>query len=80
MKTMSLGEVKQMVRILPAYLEHLETNDSFIARILGIYTIYMDRFTPISVMIMENGLPNIMHTNLHYTFDLKGSQVNREVL
>jgi hypothetical protein len=40
----------------------------------------MDKFTPLSVMIMENGLPNILHSELHYTFDLKGSSVNREVL
>lgn len=80
MKTMSLAEVNQMIRILPAYLEHIETNSSFVARILGIYTIYMDKFTPLSVMIMENGLPNILHSELQYTFDLKGSSVNREVL
>lgn len=69
-----------MLRVLPAYLEHIETNFSYIARILGIYTIYMDRFTPISVMIMENGLPDIPHSELHFTFDMKGSSVNREVL
>lgn len=63
-----------MIRILPAYLEHIENNFSYIAKILGIYTIYMDKFTPISVMIMENGLPNIQHSELHYIFDLKGSQ------
>ena len=40
----------------------------------------MDKFTPLSVMIMENGLPNIMKSELHFTFDLKGSSVNREVL
>merc|ERR1712127_203836 len=40
----------------------------------------MDKFTPLSVMIMENGLPNILHSELQYTFDLKGSSVNREVL
>lgn len=31
-------------------------------------------------MVMENVLPNIMHSELQYTFDMKGSSVNREVL
>ena len=31
-------------------------------------------------MIMENTLPNILHSELHYVFDMKGSQINREVL
>lgn len=80
MKTMSMGEVKQMIRILPAYIEHLEKTNSYVAKILGIYTIYMDKFTPLSVMIMENGLPNIMNSEMSYVFDLKGSKQNREEL
>lgn len=82
MKTMSTLEVKQMIRVLPAYLEHLEENDenTYIAKMYGMFTISMDKFTPISVMIMENTLPNIRHSELHYTFDMKGSQINREVL
>lgn len=71
-----------MLRILANYLEHLETNkdNTYIAKIFGMFTITMDKFTPISVMIMENTLPNIIHSELHYTFDMKGSQINREVL
>lgn len=58
---MSLLEVKQMLRVLPAYMEHLEEyiDNTYIARMFGIFTISMDKFTPISVMIMENTLPNI---------------------
>lgn len=37
-------------------------------------------FEPISVMIMQNTLPAVEDTELHYVFDMKGSQINREVL
>ena len=82
MKTMSILEVKQMLRVLAIYLEHLEQNkdNTYIAKIYGIFTISMDKFSPISVMIMENVLPNIKHSELQFTFDMKGSQINREVL
>jgi|TARA_B110000285_G_scaffold221746_1_gene275091 hypothetical protein len=29
---------------------------------------------------MENSLPSIENTELHYIFDMKGSSINREVL
>lgn len=81
MKTMSILEIKQMQRVLPSYYEHLDNNkDSYIAKTYGVFTITMDKFSPISVMIMENSLPNIEHTTLHYCFDMKGSKINREVL
>ena len=80
MKTMSQYEINQMIRVLPAYFEQIDQNESYLARILGIYTIYIGKFSPISVMIMENGLPNIPNSELAYTFDMKGSTVNREVL
>jgi hypothetical protein len=31
-------------------------------------------------MIMENSLPQIDNTEMHYCFDMKGSSINREVL
>jgi hypothetical protein len=38
---------------------HVTEKKSYMAKILGIFTINMDRFSPISVLIMENTLPNI---------------------
>ena len=32
------------------------------------------------MMIMENSLPNVENTEMHYCFDMKGSSINREVL
>lgn len=70
-----------MIRSLPLYFEHLDTNkDSFIARIYGICTIRIDSFEPIHVMIMQNTLPAVPHSEMHYCFDIKGSSINREVL
>jgi hypothetical protein len=34
------------------------------AKILGIFTISMDRFSPISILIMENTMPNIKNFGL----------------
>jgi len=42
-----------MLRMLPAYFEHLDSfANSTIARIYGIYTINIDKFEPIHVLIM----------------------------
>jgi len=81
MKTMSSREVNQMIRILPSYYEHLDKNKgTMIAKIYGLFEIRIDMFEPISVMIMQNTLPSVPDTELHYVFDMKGSQINREVL
>jgi len=71
-----------LLRVLPSYVEHLEknTDKSYLAKLFGIFTISMAKFTPLSVIIMENTLPNIDHAELQFTFDMKGSQINREVL
>jgi len=29
---------------------------------------------------MQNSMPNVQGADLHYVFDMKGSQINREVL
>lgn len=74
-------EINHMLRSLPLYLEHVDTNpNSLIAKIYGIFTVRMDQFEPIHVMIMQNTIPAIENTELQYVFDLKGSQINREVL
>jgi hypothetical protein len=31
-------------------------------------------------MLMENSLPHIQNTEMHFCFDMKGSSINREVL
>ena len=34
----------------------------------------------IHVLVMENSLPSVENSDLHYVFDMKGSSINREVL
>lgn len=81
MKTMSQKEIKHMLRSLPSYYEHMDTvPNSFIARIYGIFTVRINKFDPIHVLIMQNTMPNVQDAELHYVFDIKGSSINREVL
>jgi len=81
MKTMSKTEIKHMIRSLPAYYEHIDTfANSFLARIFGIFTVNIDKFDPLHVLIMQNSLPKVEDTELAYCFDIKGSSINREVL
>lgn len=78
---MSEKEINHMIRVLPNYAEHLEYHvKSLIAKIYGIFTIQMDQFEPIHVMIMENSMPIVENAEMHYCFDMKGSSINREVL
>ena len=49
------------------------------ARIYGAFTIQMDKFSPIHVMIMENCLPKVNNYELNHVFDIKGSKFSREV-
>lgn len=77
---MSKKEIDHMIRILPNYYEHLDTfKGCLIARMYGIFTIRIDRFEPIHVMILQNTLPDIPATELQFVFDIKGSTINREV-
>jgi 1-phosphatidylinositol-4-phosphate 5-kinase len=81
LKTMHRSEIDQMIRVLPSYYEHLSNNPkSLIAKIYGVFTVKMDSFEPIHVMIMQNSLPAVKDFEMNYVFDMKGSQVNREVL
>ena len=81
LKTMSMKEIEHLLRVLPEYYEHLDTiKDSVLAKVFGIFTIRIDKFEPIHVMIMQNSLPKIQNAEINYLFDMKGSSINREVL
>jgi hypothetical protein len=53
-KTMSSEEVKKMLKMLDAYIEHIKAtnNDSMLARIYGIFKISTNYFAPVNIMIM----------------------------
>lgn len=70
-----------MLRVLPSYFQHLQKYpDTTIAKTFGIFEVNIDQFESICVMIMQNTLPAVDNYDLHYVFDMKGSQINREVL
>ena len=81
LKTMSMKEIEHLLRVLPEYYEHLDTiKDSVLAKVFGIFTIRIDKFEPIHVMIMQNSLPKVQNAEINYLFDMKGSSINRDVL
>jgi hypothetical protein len=57
-KTMTKSELKRFLKILPYYEVHLiENKKSLFARIYGVYTIKMDRYSQdIDLMLMANTL------------------------
>ena len=81
MKTMSQKEINHLLRVLPHYYEHVDTYpECTIAKIFGIYSVTIDSFEPVHVMIMQNSMPNVPETELQYVFDMKGSSINRAEL
>jgi len=51
---MSSEEVKKMLKMLDAYIEHIKStnNESLLARIYGIFKISTNYFAPVHIMIM----------------------------
>ena len=79
-KTMTKSDLETFKKIFRQYVRHVEQHqDSLLARIYGVYSIKMQDMDPISIVLMENTKRTFDdETTLMYTFDLKGSQVNRE--
>ena len=81
LKTMNNDDLEQMINSLQSFFIHFDNNPaSLIARVLGVYTIKMDKFTPQHVFIMENCLPKISRYEIMHIFDIKGSEFSRKVL
>ena len=63
MKTMSKLEINHLIRVLPHYYDHLNSGDQCsLAKIYGVFTVRMDSFEAIHLMIMHNTVPNIDDT------------------
>ena len=81
LKTMTSGDLHEMIYSLHQFYMHFDNNpNSLLSRIYGIFTIQMDKFSPVHVMIMENCLPPVPKYELNHIFDMKGSEFSREVL
>jgi len=55
----------------------LDNKYSLLAKIIGVYTVEMEGYGAINIMLMENTLQLQVPRNLMYIFDLKGSSVSR---
>eukprot|EP00468_Gymnochlora_sp_CCMP2014_P000107 CAMPEP_0167744332 /NCGR_PEP_ID=MMETSP0110_2-20121227/2529_1 /TAXON_ID=629695 /ORGANISM="Gymnochlora sp., Strain CCMP2014" /LENGTH=590 /DNA_ID=CAMNT_0007628835 /DNA_START=444 /DNA_END=2216 /DNA_ORIENTATION=- len=76
-KTMSATELGVLRRILPAYLDFMETNPrSLIVRFLGVFSLTLFNHTEY-FSLMTNVLYVDEGYKIHLKFDLKGSRVNR---
>ena len=79
-KTMKSDEIKIFKNMFWWYFHHLMTNDdSLIARIYGIFTVYKEKLVPVHLILMDNTIRlSGEGEKLKYIFDLKGSLVSRE--
>jgi len=75
LKTIKSEELKLLKSLLPSYLKRVCYEKSLISRILGVFTIRINKSCPFHVVLMENILSECQ-TPL--TFDLKGSTVDRQ--
>mmetsp|Transcript_3115 Transcript_3115/g.6465 ORF Transcript_3115/g.6465 Transcript_3115/m.6465 type:complete len:481 (-) Transcript_3115:21-1463(-) len=64
--------------ILPHYKERIATNDTLLARILGVYMVQVLGNYCTNILVMESASFSSIHTFMK--FDLKGSSLNRRVL
>ena len=79
-KTMTNGELKLLLRILPSLAEHYKkVPDSLLAKKLGVFTVKRRGVQAVHIMLMENTLQLKNSSQLKYIFDLKGSLVDRKV-
>ena len=79
-KTMTDGELRLFLRILPEMSEHHKAvPNSLLAKILGVFTVKSNKVDDVHIMLMENTLRLKEPEHLNYIFDLKGSTVDRKV-
>lgn len=80
-KTLTNEDLRVLINSLELLHNHWRDNkSSLLSRIYGAFSIEIDSFSPIHVMIMENCLPEIKSYELNHVFDIKGSRFSREVL
>lgn len=80
-KTIKKEERNVLLNILDSYMEHISNTDgrSMLARIYGIFKVKTSFYATIDVLIMQN-ISNLFETSKKmYSFDLKGSAVDRYV-
>ena len=78
-KTLQGREKVKLLSMLDKYIEHLRSTDnrSLLARIYGLFTIKTNYFVNVDIMIMQNTGNLFVKNNRTYSFDLKGSLIDR---
>ena len=75
---MSSKELKFYLNGLPKFFEHFKKGGSLLARIYGIFKVQLKGMNPICLMVMKNSI--MAKDKVPYKFDLKGSEIKRQVL
>ena len=76
-KTIHHNEAKQLRRILPQYLEHVQNNpDTLLSQFYGLHRVKTSYGRKVHFLVMNNLFPP--HKDIHRTFDLKGSTIGRD--
>ena len=69
-----------MVKILPDYYKHFKKYPrSLIARVYGVYTVEMNGYEKVNLILMGNTLRFQNRADIFRIYDLKGSSFNRLV-
>jgi hypothetical protein len=77
-KTVSAAEVEVLVRLLPAYTQHLLTQPaSLLCRIYGCFGLKLANTSRVYFLLMGNVFPIVDPGPTSETYDLKGSTVGR---
>lgn len=78
-KTMTLDDFAAFMKIFKSYFQHINTQDnSFLARIYGVYQIQMEDLDPVFLILMGN-TKQIENEYVKKIYDLKGSLSGRFV-
>lgn len=80
-KTVTSNEKNLLLRMLDPMIDYIRkvNNQTLMARVFGLYTIYSREFVPIHLILMENIIRFDNKRNDRVTFDIKGSSFKRYI-
>ncbi|CAD8065085.1 unnamed protein product [Paramecium primaurelia] len=76
LKTITQSEIKLIYDFLEDYYKYINRDQTFLAKFYGLYSISIEGFSQIHLLLMENIFEKIPKERVVY--DLKGSLVNRK--
>mmetsp|Transcript_14192 Transcript_14192/g.24122 ORF Transcript_14192/g.24122 Transcript_14192/m.24122 type:complete len:238 (-) Transcript_14192:837-1550(-) len=81
-KTIGKQEMQKYLSMLPRMLHYFKRNgcESYIQRIYGLYTIKLAGLWKFNVMVQGNAFKTSDNGRITYSFDLKGSTFQRQVI